>query len=255
MKAALATLRAASAEAWGNRSGFWTQVAAMLVNDIWWVAFWALFFNRIGTLRGWDADLVMLLLSVLCTSAGLSLGLLGNARRIGHLAVDGGLDAALALPVPPLVHILSRRVDAVHLGDVFFGIGLFAVLGNPTVERTAIYLAGVAIAAVLLTGFLVTMGSLAFFFGRNEAGDLGFHCILLFSSYPVDVFAGAAKVFLYTLVPAAFVSTVPAKLVDSFDAGTAVVAAAVAAGFAVLGWGLFTAGLRRYTSGAVWTRA
>lgn len=33
---------------------------------------------------------------------------------------------------------------------------------------------------------------------------------MVLGSYPVDIFSGAAKVVLYTVVPAAFVSSVPA---------------------------------------------
>ena len=36
----------------------------------------------VGDVRGWDVDRVLLLLAVLCTSAGLVLGLLSNSRRI-----------------------------------------------------------------------------------------------------------------------------------------------------------------------------
>jgi ABC-2 type transport system permease protein len=74
---------------------------------------------------------------------------------------------------------------------------------------------------------------------------------VLLGSYPVDVFAGGAKLLAYTVVPAAFVSTVPARIIMDFDAGQALVLSAVAARVALV----FRAGLRRYTSGAVWTRA
>jgi ABC-2 type transport system permease protein len=255
LAALAATVRSALAEAWANRSGFWVQVLAMVVNDVVWVLFWVLFFRRVGAVRGWDTDQVLLLLAVLTTSAGLVLGLLGNARRIGQLAVDGGLDAALALPVPTLPYLLVRRVDTTNLGDLAFGIVLFAATGDPTLERTATYLLGVAAAAVLLTGFLVITGSLAFFVGRNEAGELGFHAILMFATYPVDIFTGAAKVFLYTVVPAAFVGAFPARLVDDFDPRRAAAALGVAAAFAAAGAWTFRTGLRRYTSGSVWTRA
>jgi ABC-2 type transport system permease protein len=118
-----------------------------------------------------------------------------------------------------------------------------------------VFAAVVIAAAALMTGFLVLTGSLAFYIGRSESGELGFHAILLLGSYPVDVFAGVAKVVLFTVIPAAFVSTVPARLVDSFDATDLLWLAAVAAVFAAAGWAVFTMGLRRYTSGAVWTRA
>jgi len=60
---------------------------------------------------------------------------------------------------------------------------------------------------------------------------------------------------LYLVLPAAFVASVPAQLVGSFDAGRAAALAAAAVAFSALGWVTFTLGLRRYTSGATWTGA
>jgi hypothetical protein len=48
---------------------------------------------------------------------------------------------------------------------------------------------------------------------------------------------------------------VPARLVDDFDPGRALGLAAAATVFAVAASATFTAGLRRYTSGSIWTRA
>jgi ABC-2 type transport system permease protein len=255
MTALRETMRAALTEAWANRSAFWTQVMIMVVNDVAWIAFWLLFFHRVGSVRGWDSGRLMLLLAILTTTGGVVLGVFANARSIGQLVTSGELDAALALPVPTLPYLLVRRVNATNLGDVLFGVALFVVAGHPTLERTALFAAATLCAAVLLTGFLVLTGSLTFFAGRNDAGELSFHAILLLSSYPVDVFGGVARVLLYTALPAAFVASVPAKLLTSFDPVMAGTTAAVAVTFAVAGWVTFTAGLRRYTSGATWTRA
>jgi ABC-2 type transport system permease protein len=255
MRAIRATLRAALAEAWANRAGFWTQVLAMVVNDVAWVVFWVLFFRRVGPLRGWNTHGVLLLWAILTTSGGIVLGLLANARRLGLLAADGGLDAALGLPTPALSHLLVRRIETTNLGDMAFGIVLFIATGHPTPGRFGIYLCGVAVAVMLFTGFLVAVGSLAFFVGRNEGGELGFHALLLLGSYPADIFSGPSKVLLYTLIPAAFVGAVPARLVDRFDPTLALGALAAAAFFLAAGWTMFTLGLRRYTSGSVWTRA
>jgi ABC-2 type transport system permease protein len=255
MKGLVATSRAAFLESWANRSGFWTQVLTMVVNDIAWVVFWALFFRRVGTVRGWDTTRVLLLLAILTTGAGIVLGFLANARAIGRLAAAGELDATLALPVHPLGHLLLRRINTTNLGDVAFGVVLFGVACHPTLERTAVFVVGVIASAALLTGFLVATGSLSFFAGRDDAGELSFHAILMFAAYPVDVFGGAAKVFLSTILPAAFVATVPARLVDHFDLPLALALLGISALFVALGWAAFKAGLRRYTSGAVWTQA
>lgn len=248
-------MRAALAEAWANRTGFWVQVIAMAVNDVAWVIFWVLFFRRVGVLNGWDTERVLLLQAVLTTAGGIVLGLFANARAIGRLVSGGEIDAALSLPTPVLGHLLVRRVNATNLGDILFGVGLFVFAGEPSFDRTLVYLFGTVTGAVLLTGFLVAVGSLAFFAGRDDVGELGFHAMLMFAAYPVDLFGGAAKLFLYTVVPAAFVAGVPALLIEDFDPRLAAMAVAASVTFAALGWGLFTLGLRRYTSGAVWTRA
>jgi len=256
MTIALATVRTAFLEAWSNRRGFWFQVAIMMANDVAWVAFWVLFFREVGTLRGWDTHQVLLLFAILCTCSGVSLGLLANARRIGELVAGGGLDAALALPTDPLAYLLTRRVDTALLGDFAFGPVLFVAAGDPTPERAAVFVFGVLCGSVVLTSFMVALGSLTLFAGgRGEQADLGFQAILIFASYPIDVFGGLTKLVLFTAVPAAFVTGLPTRLVTSFSWPEAVAAVAAAAFFALVAVATFNLGLRRYSSGALWTRA
>ena len=249
------TWRMAWQEALSNRRGFWTQAGVMVVNDIVWIVFWALFFRRVGTLRGWDLQQMMVLYAVLGTSGGIVLGFLNNARRLAMLAADGGLDAALSAPVPTLPLLLVRRIEPVFVGDVLFGIALFVFFCNPTPTRTAAYVFGVVCAALVIGGFLVITGSSGFFAGRNEAGELGFHALFLFSSYPVDIFSGLLKLFLYGVVPAGFVTAAPVRLVTDFDVRWALALAAVAIVVPVVGTTMFRSGLARYTSGSVWTGA
>jgi ABC-2 type transport system permease protein len=118
-----------------------------------------------------------------------------------------------------------------------------------------VFVVGAAASSVVLVGFLVACGALTLFVGgRGEQADLGFNAILIFASYPLDLFGGATKVLLFTAVPAAFVTGIPARLVRSFDTPTALLLVAVALLFALLGWGLFELGLRRYSSGSIWAR-
>jgi len=255
MTAVAATLRASLADSLANRGSFWFQVAVMIVNDGTWILFWVLFFHQVGTLRGWQTQDVIVLFCILLTSAGAALGLFANSRRIGHLAADGALDETLVLPVGPLSHILTSRIDAANLGDLLFGPVLFAVAGSPTPERAAIFVLGSVAGSIVLIGFLVACGALTLFVGgRGEQADMGFNAILIFASYPLDLFGGATKVLLFTAVPAAFVTGVPAQLMRSFDPARAVLLAGMAAVFAGLGWATFELGLRHYSSGSIWSR-
>ena len=247
MSALLATIRGSFTETRTNSRAFLTNVAIMVVNDVVWIVFWLIFFRRVDTVRGWDSDRVLLLLAMLTTSGGFVFGFLSNSRRIAAIVQSGELDALLALPVSPLPHLLVRRVDAVNLGDFVFGIALFIFVGSPTPLRVVVFIAGCVAAAMVLMGFLVAMGSLAFFAGKGEAGDLGFHSMMMFSAYPVDIFSGVGKALLYTAVPAGFVAAAPSSLIDDFDGSEAALLALAAVVFAGLGVALFTLGLRRYT--------
>jgi ABC-2 type transport system permease protein len=249
------TSRNAFAEVAAKPRALGVQMLIMVINDFVWVIFWVLFFDRVGTLGGWDRDTILVLQAVLTTAGGLSLGLFANARHIGSMAVGGELDAVLALPVAPLRFVLVRRIEPVNLGDLAFGLGLFLIACDPTPQRTVVFVLVSLASATLLTGFLVLAGALAFFSGRSESGELGFHSMLLLGAYPVDLFAGAIRVLLFTVIPAAFIAAVPAQLVEDLELGRAAALAGVATVLALAAGATFTAGLRRYTSGSVWTRA
>ncbi|HEX2195981.1 MAG TPA: ABC-2 family transporter protein [Actinomycetota bacterium] len=252
----VATLRAAFAEAWAKRSSFWFQVSVMVANDLFFVAFWFLFFNEVESVRGWEVDETLLLLAILATVTGVVMGVFPNSRRLGEMISDGRIDAALALPADPLGYLLVRSVDAALLGDLLFGPLLFLALGDLSPERVALYLLGSFTGSVVFLSFLVLLGSATFFVGgRGEHSELGFQAILMLSSYPPDIFGGTVRVLLFTAVPAAFVTGLPTRLVEDFSAGLAVLMLAVAAAFGAAAYGAFSAGLKRYRSGSVWTQA
>ncbi|MCU1344265.1 MAG: hypothetical protein JWL70_531 [Acidimicrobiia bacterium] len=148
-----------------------------------------------------------------------------------------------------------RRVDPANIGDVGFGICLFLSIGHLSVARIAGFIVVTVLGSVVLAAFLVVAGSLTFFARGSNAGDLGFNAILMLAAYPVDVFAGASKAIVYTAVPAAFVATVPARVVVHGGLVDLALLAGVAAVLVVAAFTSFTLGLRRYTGTSLWTRA
>jgi ABC-2 type transport system permease protein len=256
MRVLARTLRTALLEAVTNRRSFWVQASAMILNDTAWVVFWFLFFHKVGEVRGWRTDQILLLFAILATITGISMGLLANARRLGPMVADGELDAVLTLPVDPLAYLLVRRVDTALLGDLLFGPVLFFAAAHPTPERTILYLAGALTGSVVFVSFVVMLGSLTLVAGgRGEQADLGFQALLILSSYPLDVFGGLTKVLMFSVIPAAFVTGIPVHLVDRFRWSTLGLLVAVAGLSALAARAAFRAGLRHYRSGALWTRA
>lgn len=256
MRVLARTLRTALLEAVTNRRSFSVQASAMILNDTAWVVFWFLFFHKVGEVRGWRTDQVLLLFAILATITGISMGLLANARRLGPIVADGELDAVLTLPVDPLAYLLVRRVDTALLGDLLFGPVLFFAAAHPTPERTILYLAGSLTGSVVFVSFVVMLGSLTLVAGgRGEQADLGFQALLILSSYPLDVFGGLTKVLMFSVIPAAFITGVPVHLVDRFRWSTLGLLIGVAAVSGLAARAVFRTGLRHYRSGALWTRA
>src|SRR5690606_5897407 len=102
----------------------------------------------------------------------IALGVTANARHLGAIATEGGLDSALSLPTSTLAHVLVRRIEPVNLGDVVFGLTLFTFFGEPTPSRIGLFALAVAASATIMISFLVLTGSLAFYAGRSETGEL-----------------------------------------------------------------------------------
>ncbi len=255
IRSVLTTLGMAWREAWANRASFWMGIVIMVVNDVVWVLFWVLTMRSIDDINGWGFDQIILLQAVFMAGAGLSLGLLSNVRSIPELITTGGLDSFLSLPVSALPQIVVRRVSPVHVGDLVFGILLFAVLGNPTPSRTIVFVIVTLCSCVVITGFLIISSSLTFFLGRPEASESSFLALLMFANYPIDVFSGLIKLTLYVIVPVAFVSSFPAKIVEEFDATALAILIGVSVALTAGASLVFRLGLRRYTSGAAWTSA
>lgn len=256
MKTALALVRASARETLSNRKSLISEATIMIVNDFTWLAFWLLLLHGAGPLHGWTPDRIVVLLAITMVGVGLGLGICGNVRYLGRLIADGEIDALLTLPASPLQLVLFRRLEAFAFGDVLFGLLLFVIAGHPTPARIGLLIFGAVVGAVVLTGFLTLLGSLTFFTGgRGEVADFGFFAVTTLVMYPLDFFSGVTKVLLLTVVPAAFITGLPARLVDSFSLRSAVVLLAAAAAFVLAARAVFDLGLRRYRSGSSWTSA
>ncbi len=232
------------------RASFVSQVLAMFANDILWVLFWAVYFQRFPVVRGWTLADVLTMWAVVAFSFGLAAVFAGNAVQLPRLIYTGQLDYFLALPKPVLPHVLVSRMSTMAWGDLLFGPLVFYLLVPWTWTQGLLFLLAGLLAALVFGGFGVIAGSLAFFLGNSEQLSGSVHmAILHFATYPMGIFDKWIRVILHTLVPAAFMGSVPVEVIRRFSWGSLgllALGAAVITGAAV--W-VFTAGLRRYESG------
>lgn len=236
----------------GFRSSFLLNVGIIFVNEVIWLSFWSLFFTRFPNVQGWTRNDVLLLWAVTTTAFGLVYVVFGNVDRLPDLITNGQLDHYLMVPKPPLLHVLVSRTSVTAIGDVLFGISAFLLFGNPTLIRTGLFLLAVALAAVIVLGYMLVFGSLPFYLGNTQRlNDQVMGTLIHFSTYPGTLFKGTVKLLLYTALPAGFIHMLPVSVVRTFDWQFAAGCLLAAAFFLLLGRTLFYAGLRRYESGSV----
>ncbi|MUT66556.1 ABC transporter permease [Paenibacillus sp. NEAU-GSW1] len=232
------------------RLSFLLTAGMMIVNNIVWILFWGLYFNRFQVLNGWELHDVMMMWAVSAGGFGLMAAFFGNAARIANIIATGQLDIYLAQPKPVLLHVLISRMSVSAIGDVLFALLIFAIFGDKSALGIIKFALALTIAAVIFIFFTVIVNCLAFWLGNTEGLSFQlFNALLAFTTYPTSIFKSWGKLVLFSVIPAGFISYLPIGLLREIElpflAGALAVALLLAAG----GTLLFYRGLRRYSSG------
>ena len=232
------------------RGAFWLQAAFMVANNVLYFAFWWIFFDRFEEIRGWRVADVAALFGIVATGFGASVVFAGGVRELSRSIVDGDLDAFLTQPKSPLLQVTMSRTQASGWGDMCSGLGFLGLSGLVGWQSLPLAAVAVLCSACVFVASGVILHSLAFWLGRIEpVARQMWDFLVMFSSYPRPLFAGALKLVLFTLIPAGFIGYLPVELVRNFDWTGLVAAVAGAAGYALLAVAVFRTGLRRYESG------
>jgi ABC-2 type transport system permease protein len=232
------------------RGAFLLQVFGMVLNNAMLLFFWWILFTQLPTLRGWDLAQVMILYGTVAFGFGVANVVCGNGFLVARIIVRGDLDYYLALPADPLVHLLVSRMSISAWGDMAFGLAVYLIAAPGQWTQLPLFLVLGVAAAVIIVAFCVLVGSLAFWVGNaDNLATQAVNALITFGIYPVEIFPGAVQWLLYTLIPAAFVGSMPAGLLREFSWGRLGILLGFAGGLAALAWIVFRWGLRRYESG------
>lgn len=232
------------------RAAFLLQVFGMALNNVIFLFFWWVLFTRLPVIHGWTMPKVATIFGLVALAFGLANGLFGNCMRIASIVVTGDLDYYLALPADPLLHLIVSRTQISAWGDAISGLGIFIFLVPGSLVKLPLFLLYSAIGALIFVGFSVIVGSLAFFLDQSQdiTGYL-YNAMISFSLYPIDIFPRIVRLLLYTLIPAAMVGALPARLLYEFRWEWLAAMVGFAALILFCARRLFTLGLRRYESG------
>jgi ABC-2 type transport system permease protein len=233
------------------RGSFLLSMTFMALNNAAFFVFWWVLLARVPTLRGWQLPDIELLFGVSAAGFGLMQAVCGGAIHLSRFVDDGTLEPMLTQPRPTLPYALGCRSQASGFGDLLSGLAFMAHAGYLSWERAPFVVLALIASAITFTATCVALFSLAFWVPRTHAFSRQLlDVVITFSLYPEPVFGGRLKLVLFSLLPAGFVSYLPASLVRDASPFTAACALGAAAGYAWLSWRIFHAGLARYSSGS-----
>ncbi|MCB9418687.1 MAG: ABC-2 family transporter protein [Ardenticatenaceae bacterium] len=240
------------ASAMEYRASFLSQIFGMMINNGIYFVFWLIFFDRFGTIRGYNIDEIYLLFAIVTFGYGIAYMFAGNTSgNLAYLIAQGRLDYYLVFPRNVLLHVVFSRMVVSALGDLTFGVVAYLFTGRFQPIEILLFLLLSVLVALVLIAFAILAGSLAFFMGNSQQASHQLNMTLLtFALYPNSLFSGAARFMLYTIIPAAFIGSVPVQIIQERN-GLLLLGLA---GAALVLWGVATAvfytGLRRYESGS-----
>jgi ABC-2 type transport system permease protein len=247
----LAVWKANLQSAMEYRAAFISQVIGMMLNNFMYFAIWIIFFQRFKEVNGWGINDMWVTYGVLASSFGLVSLLFGNAFNLSDIIMKGRLDYYLSMPRPVLLHAVASRMIGSGMGDFTYGFISYSFSGSFSLDGLGRFILATLLAAVVFASFLVLIQSLAFWFGMmSNFTNLMVNAIITFGIYPATLFDSTAKFILFTIIPAAFMGSVPAEFIHSFTWTTLGILMLGALVFLFLAVTLFKLGLRRYESGS-----
>jgi ABC-2 type transport system permease protein len=233
------------------RGSFLLSMTFMALNNTTFFVFWWLLFGRIGNLRGWHVQDVELLFGISAAGFGLMQATLGGAMHLARFVDDGSLEPMMVQPKPTLWYALGCRSQASGFGDMTSGLAFMSLSGYVSWSAAPRALLCVLVSCVAFTAVCVALGSLAFWIKKSETLSRQLlDIVITFSLYPEPLFDGPLKLLLFTLVPAGFVSYLPADVVRGAGPAAPCLMLGGCALLCAASLRVFRAGLRRYAGGS-----
>lgn len=232
------------------RGAFLSLIAATVIDNTMWVVFWNLFFTRFPILQGWNIKDVITIWALSSVGFGLANAFYGNMMYLAGIIAQGQLDVWMLYPRTLLPHILLGRMNATAWGNTIFGYTVYLAFIRPDLKHCLLFMGLSFSVAMVFIGFSISVGSLSFYLGNavGLAEQLHF-AMFTVSTYPAILFEGFAKLLLYTLIPAGFITYFPIQALRELSFVQAIFAIVGAFCVFTVGFTVFYHGLHRYESG------
>lgn len=223
----------------------------MIVQNSLFFALWIVFFRNVSNLKGWDLTDVARMYGLIASSVGISLFFFNGARTIAYRLQDGSIDAFLTRPRAALPMLLLSASSPASLGDICYGPLIWIALGKVNWALAPQLIGLTLISSVLFTSMTLLFYSIAFWLKNNTRfPEQLFEVLIIFSCNILHGQPFGVQLIMYTVVPAAFITLLPTRLIGAFDPVLLAELLAATVFYAWLSARVFYAGIRRYKNTA-----
>ena len=245
-----AVLRANTVEALSSGVASYVPAVFMFVQNIIFLFIWVFFFNYADNLNGWTLREMMVLISVVCVSFGLTSFFCGGGYILNQIIDRGELDKYLCRPGSVLISAVFSNSRVQGTGDILTGLVMMCYVAQFDMLAWFFFFACLGAAALLFISMIVIVQSIGFWKTNSAAlSESLFEFIIILSSMPQHGFPMVAKVIIFTVLPVGFMSLLPVTIFTEQNVVLLVPLYGVAFLFAFIARSVFYKGLEQYTGG------
>ncbi|HET8670372.1 MAG TPA: ABC-2 family transporter protein [Candidatus Saccharimonadales bacterium] len=203
------------------RASFLFQIGVELGYQGVFVIFFVVIFGNVKELAGWDYNQILFLTGLNVVTSELIIGsiFIFGLWRLPAAIKDGDIDVALLKPVNALFNLSLAKPYFASILAAVPGLGLmwYAAARMDTPIPPFAIAVGVFLFScglVIAYSIAVIFSSLSFYFvSANGLPRMAGAIITQYKTNPFDVYQGALRVVFFFIIPAVFVSSVPAAAI------------------------------------------
>lgn len=225
------------------------DILLMFVSRIILLSIWYLFFRAFEEVNGWYFQQVAVLLAIIAGAYGILQVFFGGLFELPDRIMNGNLDLFLIKPISPLWGLLCSKSLLRGWGDFIYIIVLLPIANIANMKMLILLLFGIVSSAAICLSVNIIIMSLVFWLRSCKNLVHKYYTVLLiFCSYPPNVYTGFLRILLFTIIPAGLIGFLPVRLIDSFSWTVLFLLLFVDIVFIFLANFIFFRGLRNYVS-------
>lgn len=203
------------------RTSFALGIIANFLDFLFGLLQYCLFFTVADTIADWDMPRMLAFYSVFMTIFSLHFILLyPNLDAIGRLVNTGQLDLVLTKPVSAQALLSFKGLSFEEFGSFFAAQALLLgllVSGSITctAEHFAMFIVAISCGLSLIYCMFLFFMSLALRIEKLQNMSELLWSVFSLCRYPADIYPRAVRWIFYSILPVAFVTTVPARALSA----------------------------------------